>query len=63
MKRLFVLRAYVRGPAITAPSGEPIGFTNKMDAKAARDLIGGSVVVSKGPDHRRYSGAYRPNKH
>ena len=53
MKCLFVLREKQNGKLI--PNME---FDNKMKAKAARDEIGGSTVVSKGRDHQHYE----PNK-
>jgi len=36
-------------------------FSNKMDAKAARDsgAYGSDLVVVLGPDHRRYDRDYR----
>ena len=49
--RLFILRQGRKGKAIP-----DVYFNNKMDAKYARDsgAYGEGVVVSYGPDHRRY---------
>ena len=52
-KRLFMLRERSR-------SAKPIAnvyFSNKMDAKVARDsgAYGTDLVVVLGPDHRRYN--------
>lgn len=55
MKRLFVLRTSKGGQVVIGPNG-PYYFDNKQAAKAARNTIGGSTVVSKGPDHNSYKG-------
>ena len=49
-KRLFQLRKYPKGPVI--PN---VYFDNKSAAKAARNQMGGTTVVSLGPDHRNYT--------
>ena len=51
-KRLFVLRKYKKGPIIP-----DLYFNNKMVAKHKRDQLGGTTVVSYGPDHRRSTDA------
>lgn len=56
MKRLFVLRTSKGGSVINGSNG-PYYFDNKQAAKAARDAVGGSTVVSPGPDHRNFKGA------
>jgi hypothetical protein len=48
-KRLYQLRKYPKGPVITG-----LYFADKRAAKAARDQIGDTTVVSIGPDHRDY---------
>ena len=53
MKRLFMLRKKRKGAAITDDKGEPLYFESKMEAKKVRDYIGGTTVVSLGPDHWR----------
>ena len=53
MKRLFMLRKKRRGAAITDDNGDPLYFSNKMEAKKVRDTMGGGTVVSLGPDHWR----------
>lgn len=54
--RLFALREYKKGPHITDQSGEPLYFDSKTVAKRLRDRIGGSTVVTLGPDHKYYEG-------
>lgn len=55
MKRLFLLRRVKYGAVINdKDTGRPLYFTNKMDAKAARDAFGGTTVVSFGPDHNKF---------
>lgn len=49
--QLFVLR-HSKGGAIV----EGYTFDNKMDAKQQRDELGGTVVVSPGPDHKLFKG-------
>ena len=49
-KRLFQLRKYPKGPTI--PN---VYFADKSAAKAARNEMGGTTVVSLGPDHRNYT--------
>ena len=49
-KRLFQLRKYPKGPTI--PN---VYFSDKSAAKAARNEMGGTTVVSLGPDHRNYT--------
>ena len=49
MKCLFILRESKGGKPI--PSHE---YDDKMAAKKARDLIGGTTVVSLGRDHKNY---------
>lgn len=47
MKRLFILREKKGGKAI--PNRE---YDDKMKAKQARNELGGTTVVSTGPDHK-----------
>jgi hypothetical protein len=57
MKRLFVLRTSKGGAVVVnKSSNEPLYFDNKQAAKKARDSIGGSTVVSYGPDHYKSQG-------
>ena len=49
-KRLYQLRKYPKGPVITG-----LYFDNKSAAKAVRNQMGGTTVVSLGPDHRNYT--------
>jgi hypothetical protein len=51
--KLFMLRADKNGKPVLV-DGKPVYFDNKMDAKAARDQIGGTTVVSYGTDHKLY---------
>jgi hypothetical protein len=53
-KRLFQLRKYPKGPAIPGTY-----FSDKSAAKAARNEMGGTTVVSLGPDHRNYVNSTR----
>lgn len=53
-KRLFQLRKYPKGPTI--PN---VYFSDKSAAKAARNEMGGTTVVSLGPDHRNYMNSTR----
>ena len=46
------VRALPNGKLLTAPTNEPMYFTDKKVAKTYRDKNGGIVVV--GPDHRRH---------
>ena len=57
-KRLFQLRKYPKGPVITGSEG-PLYFADKSAAKAARNEMGGTTVVSLGPDHRNYVNSTR----
>lgn len=52
--RLFGLRRHRKGPIITDQFGDPLWFNNKTDAKRQRDRIGGTAVVTYGPDHKKY---------
>lgn len=52
MKRLFVLRTNKGGPVVTGSDNQPLYFESKPEAKKARDTMGGTVVVSRGPDNR-----------
>lgn len=52
--KLFMLRASKQGKPVQDDNGNIMYFGNKMDAKDARDKIGGSTVVSYGPDHKLY---------
>ena len=52
MKRLFVLRTNKGGAIIKDSANNPIYFSNKMEAKKARDQRGGDTVVSRGPDNK-----------
>lgn len=49
-KRLFQLRKYPKGPAIPG-----MYFSDKSAAKAVRNEMGGTTVVSLGPDHKDYT--------
>ena len=53
--KLFMLRATKQGKPVQDTTGNILYFSNKMDAKEARDKIGGTTVVSKGPDHKLYN--------
>ena len=53
--KLFILRATKHGKPVQDATGNILYFSNKMDAKDARDKIGGTTVVSYGPDHKLYS--------
>ena len=57
MKRLFMLRHSKGGSVVLGSDKLPMYFTNKPDAKAARNHLGGEVVVSHGPDHKLFKGA------
>ena len=48
--KLFVLRHYKNGAVV-----EGYAFNDKQAAKQQRDVLGGTVVVSLGPDHKRYN--------
>jgi hypothetical protein len=52
--KLFMLRADKNGKPVLGVDGKPVYFDNKMDAKQARDKIGGTTVVSYGTDHKLY---------
>lgn len=52
MKRLFVLRHSKGGALVLGASKSPLYFDTKQEAKKLRDEIGGTTVVSKGPDNR-----------
>lgn len=52
--RLFTLRRFRKGPLLRDQFGSPMWFDNKMDAKRHRDRIGGTTVVSAGPDHHNF---------
>jgi len=54
--RLFALRRYRKGPLIKDQFGDVVYFNNKTNAKRSRDRIGGSAVVTLGPDHKLYEG-------
>ena len=54
-KRLFMLRRYPKGPSI-----DGLYFDNKSAAKAARNQMGGTTVVSLGPDHRNFASTTEP---
>lgn len=56
MKRLFVLRHNKGGAIVKGADSQPMYFKTKQDAKRARDVIGGTTVVSYGIDHKRYKG-------
>jgi hypothetical protein len=49
MKRLFILREKKDGKALP-----DMFFEDKQQAKTKRDELGGTTVVSLGPDHSRY---------
>lgn len=53
--KLFILRTTKHGKPVLGADDKPMYFGNKMDAKDARDKIGGTTVVSYGPDHKLYS--------
>lgn len=48
MKRLFIVRKYKNGPAVPG-----LFFSDKMEAKKARNELGDNAVVSYGPDHKK----------
>lgn len=50
-KKLYQLRKYPKGPVITGSEG-PLYFSDKSAAKAVRNQMGGTTVVSLGPDHK-----------
>lgn len=53
-KRLFMVRNKRKGAVVKDPdTGQPLYFSNKMEAKQQRDAVGGEAVVSLGPDHWR----------
>ena len=54
--KLFMLRASKHGKPVQDATGNILYFSNKMDAKEARDKIGGTTVVSYGIDHKLYRG-------
>lgn len=56
MKRLFILRKTKQGAVVTGDDNQPLYFANKTRAKEVRDTLGGSTVVSLGPDHKLYKG-------
>ena len=58
MTCLFILRESKGGKPI--PSHE---YDDKMAAKKARDLIGGTTVVSYGHDHKNYEANKAEKKH
>lgn len=54
---LFVLRYGKSGPMVPVlGTTQPMYFSNKMEAKRHRDLLGAPVVVSYGPDHKLFKG-------
>jgi hypothetical protein len=53
--KLFVLRTEKNGQVVRDRDGNVMYFDNKMDAKDARDSIGGNTVVSYGPDHKKFT--------
>jgi len=53
--KLFMLRTEKYGKPVLGADGKPVYFDNKMDAKDARDKIGGATVVSYGTDHKLYN--------
>lgn len=55
--RLFALRQARKGKFVVDPdTGQPLFFGNKMEAKKVRDALGGTTVVTLGPDHDKYDG-------
>lgn len=52
MKRLFMLRHGKGGSVVTGDDGNPLYFSNKMEAKQVRKE---NQVVSVGPDHKLYN--------
>jgi hypothetical protein len=48
--RLYMLRDERSGAIVTDANGSVVYFTNKMDAKASRQV---GQVVSRGPDHKQ----------
>lgn len=55
--RLFALRHDRKGRLVVDPdTGQPLFFSDKMEAKKVRDALGGSTVVTLGPDHDKYDG-------
>jgi hypothetical protein len=53
--RLFMLRHGKGGAPVLDSTGKQRTFPDKPSAKAARDLLGDGVVVSRGPDHKLYN--------
>jgi hypothetical protein len=56
MKRLFMLRHSKGGSVVIGENKQPLYFHEKHDAKKLRDTMGGTTVVTLGPDHRLYTG-------
>jgi hypothetical protein len=54
--RLFALRRNRKGSLIEDQFGDVIYFNNKTEAKRLRDRLGGTTVVTLGPDHKMYEG-------
>lgn len=52
--KLFMLRTTKQGKPVQDANGNILYFSNKMLAKDFRDKIGGTTVVSYGPDHKLY---------
>jgi len=52
--RLFALRRNRKGSLIEDQFGDVIYFNNKTEAKRLRDRLGGTTVVTLGPDHKMY---------
>lgn len=55
--RLFALRQKRKGKFVaSSETGQPLFFHDKMEAKKVRDALGGTTVVTLGPDHFKYDG-------
>lgn len=52
--RRYMLRNSTDRTVIKGDDGEPYWFSSRNQAKAYRDNISGLLVVSPGPDHRKW---------
>lgn len=52
-KRRFMLRTVSRAP-VKDVTGEPLYFETKAQAKAYRNSTSEALVISPGPDHRKW---------
>lgn len=53
MKRLFILRRGKQGEPLRDDDHTVMTFPSKQEARALRDKLGGTYVVSYGPDHHK----------